>query len=127
MAISSLPSMEHSFHINVEGSDTKKRFTGDFTYRRPNNRAKIEIDKTETRLNGDLVNLNEDTKFVNEVYATLRHTLTACPDWWKDSDYGYDLYDLNVALEIFKEVRAFEKKWFDSIWSSDEQPADPVK
>lgn len=121
MKIEVLPSMEHTFTVKVKGSDTARIYEGTFSYRRPNQRAISEIEKTKARLNGDLKNLDEDQKFMHEIYATLRHTLSDVPEWWQKADFGFELYDGNIAIEIYKETRKFEADWRQKVWSDEEE------
>lgn len=116
MSIRALPSMEHTFSIKVKGTETGELFEGTFTYRRPNLRTKSEISKTAAMLDGGLKNLDEDTRLLHNILATLKHTLTKSPEWWEKSDFGFELYDVNVILEVYRACNEFEKKWFDSVW-----------
>lgn len=127
MSITALPSMEFTFTIKLQGSETPRMYEGTFTYRRPNRRLKSEIAKTLARLNGDLKTLDEDTKFLHEIYSTLRHTLTEVPKWWEEADFGFELYDVNVALEVYREVRKFENEWFEKVWGQEKKPENPAK
>lgn len=111
--------MESTFTISVKGAETGQMFDGTFTYRRPNLRVKSEIAKTAARLNSDLKNLDEDTKFLHSILATLKHTLIASPDWWTKADSGYELYDINIIFEIYKACSKFEDEWTKEVWSSD--------
>lgn len=121
MSIKALPSMESTFTLDVKGSETNQAFSGTFTYKRPNLKVKSEIAKTKARLNEDLRNLDEDTQLLHEILATLKHTLIKTPDWWQQADYGYDLYDVNVPIEIYKHCQKFEKEFFDLVWKGDEK------
>lgn len=114
-----LPSMEHTFTISIKGAETSQVFDGTFTYKRPTIKTKADISKTAARLDEDLKNLDEDTKFLHYVIANLKHTLIKHPQWWQDSDYGYQLYDMNVVLEVYKECRKFEDSWFEKVWSEE--------
>jgi hypothetical protein len=117
MSIKILPSMEHTFTLAaVKGSETAQIFEGTFTYKRPNLRTRSSIAKTAAMLNEDLKNLDEDIKFLHDVLANLKHTLIKVPQWWTDSDCGYELYDTNVVLDIYAECRKFENNWFESVW-----------
>lgn len=119
MLMKSLPSMEHTFSIDVKGSETNQPYIGEFTYKRPNLRKKSDIAKEKSRLNADLKNLDEDTSFLHGILATLKHTLINAPKWWIDSDLGFELYDVNVILAIYKECQDFENKWFSEVWSEE--------
>ena len=122
MSIKVLPSMEHTFTIKLQGTETGQMFEGTFTYKRPNRRTKSEISKTEARLNEDLKNLDEDTKFIHRLLAALKHTLIKTPDWWSKADFGYELYDDNITLAVYKACSDFEGKWFKEVWEEKEEP-----
>ena len=125
MPIKALPSMEHTFTLSVKGSETGRHFDGTFKYKRPNIRTQAEIAKTAAILDGGLANLDEDTKFLNAMLARLKHTIIEHPEWWAKEDYGYELYDVNVLFELYKECDKFEKDWFEKVWS--EEAAEDVK
>jgi len=127
MSIKTLPSMEHTFTINIKGSETAQQFDGTFTYKRPNQRMKSEIAKTTARLNEELKGLDEDTLLVHRILASLRHTLIKSPEWWQKSDFGYELYDVNVIFEIFKACTNFENEWFEKVWGGDEKKEEAKK
>lgn len=114
--IKTLPSMEHTFTINVKGSETAQVFEGTFTYKIPNIRARSEIAKTAARLNEDLKNLDEDTKFLHTVLSTLKHTLLKSPEWWAKADFGFELFDLNVIFEVYKACSDFYDKWAKEVY-----------
>lgn len=127
--IKTLPSMEHTFTIDVLGSETKQRYTGTFTYKRPNLKLKSEIAKMTARLNEDLKSLDSDMAFIHQVLATLRYTLQAGDnaEWWIKNDYGYALFDVNVILDIYKECQKFEDKWFNEVWAEPEKAEEKKK
>lgn len=127
MSISTLPSMEFTFSIDVKGSDTGKQFQGTFTYKRPDRRAKSDISRLAARLNEDLKNLEEDAKFMHEVLASLRFTLKESPDWWKSEDFGMKLYDDNVSIEIYKACLKFENEWTDKVWGNQDKAKEELK
>jgi len=121
MSIKALPSMEFTFTVELKGTETGKAYSGTFTYKRPNLRSKSDIAKMKARLNEDLRNLDEDTSFVHGIISNLRHTLQKYPEWWLECDFGYELYDVNVILDIYKECRKFEDDWFEAVWGNQEE------
>lgn len=127
MKITALPPMEHVFTVKIKGNDTGQMFEGTFTYKRPNIRKNSEINKTAAILNGGIMNLDEDTKLLHEVLATLKHTLTVAPDWWEKSDCGYELYDSNVVFEVYQKCMAFEKEYAESVWVEKEEVKEEPK
>lgn len=122
--ITELPSMNHVFTIDLKGSETGRQFQGTFTYKRPNIRMQSEIAKTAAVLNGGIQGVDEDTIFLHGILATLKHTLIESPDWWKKEDYGYELYDMNVILEIYKSIKKFEEEWMNKVWADNSDKKD---
>lgn len=106
-----LPDMEYNFKLQSVGEESRINWAGDFLYRRPTLRERASIDTLRVRLNGDLQTLDEDTMALNEALAFLRFTLRTYPDWWKDTDFGGDLYDANVVIEMYNKVMVFEAEW----------------
>lgn len=127
MSITTLPSMEKTFTIDVKGSDTGQQFQGTFTYKRPNLRAKSNAAKLAARLNEDLKNLDDDTKFIHDVLANLRYSLSQTPDWWQKADFGLDLYDTNVIFDVYKACVDFENEWTEKVWGNQEQAKEELK
>lgn len=107
---SDLPSMEHVFVIDVEGAQTKKRFTGQFKYRRPTISTKYKIAKTMASLVGE-GSVDEVVKHFLQTSAFLEHCLVEYPTWWQESNYGRDLYDENIVDELVAKAMAFEDEW----------------
>lgn len=127
MSIATLPSMEKTFTIDVKGSDTGQQFQGTFTYKRPNLRAKSNAAKLAARLNEDLKNLDEDTKFIHDVLANLRFSLIETPEWWQKSDFGLNLYDTNVIFDIYKACVDFENEWTEKVWGNQDKAKEELK
>ena len=123
MSLKVLPNREHTFNISVKGMETGQLWEGNFTYRKPNLGAKSEIQKTKARLNGDLKYLDEDTLLLHEMWATFKHTIIECPEWFRKSAFGYDFDDVNVLTEVYKECVKFENDWQKKVWT----PEDEVK
>ena len=111
-----LPNMNHEFRLSVRGRETGKLYEGEFIYTRPNLFKKAQIDKMKTRLNGDLKNLPFETQVFHQMVATLYNCLTKCPEWWKDCNYGQDLYDVEVIEEVWREVMTFEDTWNKKVY-----------
>lgn len=111
MAITTLPTMEHTFTLKEKGNKTGQVFDGTFVYKRPNIRMQSETARTEAMLNGGLSNLDLDTKALHKILATLRHTLIEFPPWWEEEDFGYEMYDVNVLLSMYEECVKFEKEY----------------
>lgn len=116
-----LPNFEYTFALDVKGEESGKRYIGEFTYKRPNLRQSSEIAKFKTRLDGDLTNLDTSISMLHQMLSQLRFCLIKYPDWWSESDFGLDLYDCNVIIELYKEAMDFEKKFDKKIASKVEK------
>ncbi len=120
----SLPSMEHAFSVDIIGEETQERFNGNFTYKRPSLGRRNEIEKMIVKLSEDLFSLSDDVKFFNRMVSQLRYGLIESPEWWVKSNYGLDLYDANVVIEIYKKVMEFETKWETEVYGKKEEKKD---
>lgn len=125
--ITQLPKMDHTFTISVKGKESQQVYEGTFTYVRPNLGKKVEISKMEAKLREDLFTLPTDVNAFVEIIAKLRFTLqdtkeSPLPTWWKNSNYGLNLYDLNVVVAIDNEVEKFEKEWDEKVYGKKEEP-----
>ncbi len=116
MESTKLPSMEKTFYISVRGKETGRMYEGEFTYVRPNLHKKAEIAKMNVRLNGDLKNLPLDVHVFNNMSSTLYHCVTNAPKWWEESNFGRDLYDVEVIEAIWKETEKFEDEWYEQVF-----------
>lgn len=118
-----VPDLESQFQIDIVGKLTKKRFVGDFTCRIPRIKEQCLIDKHEAFLNGSMTNfLSAGTKKMHHMIAYLRFALVSdYPRWWRDTDLGYELQDVNVINEIYDKVLEFENKWVKELWGDDPQ------
>lgn len=118
-----LPTMEHSFSINVEGLLTRQSWEGNFSCKIPNAKIQAQIAKHKVMLNGGFEqNLDIGTKNLHHMISYLRYTLVDVPKWWKDHDMGYELYDVNVIEDVYAKVLEFEKEWYESVWGPSEEP-----
>ncbi len=111
-----LPSMEHTFSITIQGDETARHYDGQFTYIRPTLHMKAEIAKMKTRLNGDLKTLDNDVQMFNEMYASMFLCIKDAPEWWKNSNGGRDLYDINVMHTVYSKAMEFEQDWQKKVW-----------
>lgn len=112
-----LPDMEHSFSIDLEGSLLKKQYQGNFSCKIPNAKTQAMIAKHKVLLNGGFdEHLDIGTKNLHHMISYLRYTLIDSPKWWQEADMGYELYDINVIEAVYAKVLEFEKAWMEEIW-----------
>jgi hypothetical protein len=115
-----VPPREHNFQLEVEGSISKKRYIGDFTCKIPNVKDQCFIAKHQAMLNGNFAQfLDPGILNLHKMIAYLRYTLTEYPKFWKMSDLGYNLLDMNVIQEVYDQVLKFEKSWLKEVWGDE--------
>ena len=113
-----LPSNTGSFNIlDLEGIVTKHKYSGNFVSKVPNLRIQANIAKFRGVLNGgDDAGLDLGTQNLHHMIAYLKHVLVEFPKWWEESDYGYELYDINVIEKIYEEALKLENDWVETAW-----------
>jgi hypothetical protein len=121
--IRELPSFEHTFDIDIVGDQTGKRFSGTFTYIRPNIKNLGEISRYKARLDGDFANLDPVMSALHSMLSRLRFTLKEYPKWWETTGFGLELYDSNVVMELYKCTMEFEETFEKKV----EEEANPKK
>lgn len=119
-----LPNMEVKISIQVVGQESGINWVGDFVYCRPTLGERTNIDVMRARLSGDFRTLDPDIAAFNEAVAHLRFTLKKFPDWWAQSNYGVDLYDSNVVMDIYEKAANFEAEWRRKVFSGEAKTLD---
>ena len=116
-----LPDNEHTFTLDIKGSETKTHFCGKFTYKIPNVIKKTLIDKAFLHLNSGFSEseLSDFTLSIHKWTAYLTHAFIECPKWWEECEFGLKLYDYNVLDELYKECSKFYKEWMDKVHGKD--------
>lgn len=109
--INDLPPMEFTFDLNQKGSKTKKIYNGSFTYRRLSIGAMGQAEVFRRTLNGGLEVLDAEIDRLHEMLGWLKHGLVDSPEWWKQSKFGLNLYDVNIVVDIYNRIQDFERDW----------------
>jgi hypothetical protein len=117
--------MNNTFQIQVQGIVTGKMYEGEFSSKIPNAKDQALIAKHRAMLNGGFDDgLDPGTLNLHYRISYLRYTLTQFPDWWKKSDLGYELYDINVIDEVYGKVLKFETDWMTAVWGEQKEEND---
>ena len=113
-----LPEPINTFYLDkVEGIVTKHEYSGEFTSQIPNLKMQASIARYRSLLNGgDDAGLDLGTRNLHHMIAYLKNVLTEMPSWWKECDYGYDLYDINVIEAVYEKALEHENKWVEAAW-----------
>jgi hypothetical protein len=123
--LKSLPETTFDFEIEVKGDSTGKLHKGAFTYRKPNLKMKALAERKRAELEGPFAkNLDLSVQKLNFMISYLRFSLEKAPDWWTDSDNGYELFDFNVVEEVFNKCDKFESDWDAKVFPKAEPEED---
>lgn len=126
--LTQVPDTVSEFQIDIVGNVSKKRFLGDFKCRIPTIQDQIDTARTEAKMCGELPdNLNQGMRKMILQLAYLKYTLIEFPNFWKDSNYGAQLRDINVIETIYDTVIEKEQAWLNKIWSVPEDVEDGQK
>ena len=110
-----LPSNEITFEFNKKGKNSGVLYAGNFTYKRLTIGSQNKAAVYTATMNGDLKNLDTTTRSINEMLGWLRYGLIDYPEWWSDSEYGLDLYDVDIVQELYNKVMKFEMNWIKKL------------
>ena len=120
MTKGTIPSKDSTFHIEIMGELTKTQYQGEFTCKILNHKGRALVDKHRAFLNGESPNqLELETLTLHHRIAHLRYALTKFPNWWLESDLGYELYDSNVVTEVYGKVMQAEREWYRLVWGDE--------
>jgi len=111
MSTMTIPPMIFEFTLDLKGEETQKFFTGNFTYERLTLGERAEVDKMKAKLTEGLTMLPDEVFYFYDMISFLRFGLKSSPDWWKESNYGLKLKDMNIITTLYKECMSFEEKW----------------
>lgn len=115
-----VPAKSFEFEVDLEGKLTQERYFGKFKSRIPNLKTQADIAKYNARLNAgfDAV-LDPMTKNLHRMVSYLKFTVEEGPDWFFDSEFGYQLYDHDIIEALYFEVLSKEEEWYKSVWGED--------
>ncbi len=118
-----LPEREYTFKIEIKGKVSAINYEGDFKARIPRNKEQSLIAKEKALLNAGFdATLSLEIKNLHAMVAYFRHTIINAPDWFVESAYGYDLFDINVLEDIYGKILEQEEKWMETIWGKSGNP-----
>ncbi len=111
-----LPKNEAVFDFDYSGATTGKKYDGQFTVVCMLNMARkhaLEIEKT--RLMADFQNPTDGLFGLATVLANLRVRITDAPEWWRQSQGGFNLLDEDALVALYDKVIEQEAKWRESL------------
>lgn len=107
-----LPSKESAFDFDHTGLDTGKRYEGQFKVLcllDMGQKHRLELEKT--RLLGNHANPTDGLAGIAIILANLRVKIIDAPEWWKQSNGGYNIQDEDALVALYDKVLASEAEW----------------
>ena len=74
-------------------------------------RAKHQLELEKTRLLGNNVAPTDELAGIAVILATLHHKVVDGPEWWKQSDGGFNIEDIDVLTKLYSQVQETEASW----------------
>lgn len=106
-----LPANEVVFDFSFT-SDLGKKYDGQFTVRcLLNMRQKHMMELEKTRLLGNYSNPTDELAGIAIILATLRARIVNAPEWWKQSDGGFNITDIDALSALYDKVLSSEVEW----------------
>lgn len=85
------------------GSATKTPYFGDFEFRKVLTvRQLLAVEHARDRLSAFSETISDEGQIMAGALATLSQSIISAPDWWKASNNGEDLPDLNLVFEVLQ-------------------------
>jgi hypothetical protein len=106
-----LPTTQSVFDFDFT-SELGKKYDGRFTVLSVlDMRTKHRLELEKTRLLGNHSSPTDELAGIAIVLATLRCRIVDAPEWWKQSDGGYDITDSDALTALYNKVMAAETEW----------------
>jgi hypothetical protein len=117
----SLPNNIKTIHIDVEGETTGIRYEGSFGVKCALSiRDKQAVEVSKSRLTEDMANPSNSLYAMAAMISILRAKIMDFPEWWKEVNYGSDLLDDNVLIELFEKCEQASEDWRKSLKPKEE-------
>lgn len=106
-----LPSTQSVFDFDFT-SEIGQHYDGRFTVLCVlDMRTKHRLELEKTRLMGNHASPTDELAGIAIILATLRTRIVDAPEWWKQSDGGYDITDFDALTALYEKVMDAEKEW----------------
>ncbi len=110
MSQSTVVQPEATISIHEVGDTTGKLWSGTFkTLRYLTHRQRLNRDRlTREYLGGESPQYSAEIGRASAL-AAMRIYLTEVPDWFKENNYGLDLADENILIQLYDKIQDVEK------------------
>ncbi len=96
--------------LDCKSANGRRSYKGKFPYKVPTMGDRVDIATLRAQYTQQVQNVAADGVSIADMIAYLNVTLDQekCPDWWKESKFGIDLYDYTPIMELNDLGRAYE-------------------
>jgi hypothetical protein len=118
---------EKTFYFDYT-SELGQRYEGNFTVKcllTMGEKHRLELEKT--RLLGNSVNPTAELLGIATILATLKHKIVDAPNWWKQSNGGEKIQELDILTELFYKVDDMEQEWKAELLKKAEKVQTPTE
>lgn len=106
-----LPTTQSVFDFNFT-SELGNKYDGRFTVKCVlDMRSKHALELEKTRLLGNFASPTDELAGISIILATLRVRIVDAPEWWKQSDGGYNISDFDALTALYGKVLNAEVEW----------------
>lgn len=106
-----LPANQTFFDFDYT-AELGKKYEGQFTVIcAMDMRLKHRLELEKTRMLGSYANPTDELAGLSVVLSTLRIRLVDGPEWWKQSDGGYNIQDYDALTALYEKVLTAEAEW----------------
>lgn len=114
---------------NLKGTTTGESYTGKFKVRtRLSFRDQLRRDEIRRSLLGpNPAGTSDGASFVASIVSEMAVRTIESPSWWKNSDGGLDMADLNILAEVFALASKAEQELVSSLVKDGEKAQADLK
>lgn len=96
--------------LDEQSRDGRRKYAGNFPFTVPNMGHRVDVGRLRTQFLQEVTNVEGEAGNLSEALAYLNITLDHdnCPQWWRDSKLGIELYDYQPLLRLYAIARAYE-------------------
>lgn len=121
-----LPANQATFDFEFT-SELGKKFDGRFTVLCVlDMRSKHRLELEKTRLLGSYTNPTDELVGLSIVLSTLRVRIIDAPEWWKQSDGGYNITDFDTLTALYEKTLAAEAEWRQNLKDKAKKLTEPA-
>lgn len=114
-----LPPNETTFFYSKISEETGKEYKGEFTVKtKLTIKERIEKEKSKLRIIGETNLVNDSYQALESlaiVVSGMQAMVIKGPDWFTQSNYGFDLDDEDILFDLWKKINEAKINWVTNL------------